>query len=284
MCVHDERGGFSCIVKRHTKAGGVLSMLLLNRNSKFLATAHTSGSIKLWDTASNFLEMRSISNAHSGPIHKLIMWRSLLVSGGSDRTLKFWSTDSWTCLASGVGHGKAIYDIATTSTSSCIAGVSLEDREGLDLGNQTDAEVASVLASVGADGKIFFWDPLSMIEHQLEKQNTVLMSAVCQVSIPRKDEKKPQIITGGTFAPGGAVLMLADRAAQVHVFSGFASLYLCEPDGTCTTDNNQETELHVEDEEKEKNLDRLLAEDDNKEEAEGKTTGMHTCTIATTRK
>ena len=36
MCVHDERGGFSCIVKRHTKAGGVLSMLLLNSSSKFL--------------------------------------------------------------------------------------------------------------------------------------------------------------------------------------------------------------------------------------------------------
>ena len=234
-------------------------MTLLHPLSKFLVTSHNSGDIKIWDTASNFLEMRAIPKAHAGPIYKISMWRRFLVSAGSDKTVKFWNPETWTCVANGIGgHGKAIYDIITTSCSRCVAGVSIEDRETLDLDKETGAEVASVLATVGADGKLLFWDPLSMIEHEREEKNTKPMHHVATVHIPRKEEIKPQILTSGCFSPDGAVLMLADRSAQVHIFSGFASIYLlCEPKGTATKAVEDESLL----------LDDETSADDGEEES-----------------
>ena len=93
-------------------------MTLLHPLSKFLVTSHNSGDIKIWDTASNFLEMRAIPKAHAGPIYKISMWRRFLVSAGSDKTVKFWNPETWTCVANGIGgHGKAIYDIWINNNS-----------------------------------------------------------------------------------------------------------------------------------------------------------------------
>ena len=220
-------------------------------------TSHATGTLKIWDTNSNFLEMRCLNKSHAGPIHKILMWRDLLVSAGNN-VLKLWDTNSWECVAVGKGHGKAVYDLCTTSRSTCLAGVAVEDREALDLENSTDAEIASILCSVGADGKILFWDPLSMIKHQKEKKNTMQMQCVRSVPIPRKNEIKPQIITAGVFSPDGAILVLADRSAEVHIFSGFASIYLCEPNGTIANREEQEEDLDA------------LLEDDTEDEKEEK--------------
>ena len=278
MCVHDEKGGFTLVLTRNTKAGGILSMELLHPKSKFLVTAHNSGCIKVWDCI-DFLEVRKIQvNKKELPIHRIKMWRHLLVSAGGDKQVQFWDTSTWTCVASGIGHSKSIYDICTTSVSTCLSGVPQEELQALKNAEgsttETDAEVASMLATVGADGQILFWDPLSMVKHQQQKRNTEAMMHVKSVKTPRKKDK-PQIITSGVFSPDGAVLVLADRAAHVHVFGGFASIYL--------NDTKEEKEKNVggnvavlgEEEEKDnKEATVVVEESEDRKEAKEETSGF----------
>lgn len=201
--MHDEKGGFTLVVSRSTKAGGILSMALLHEHSKFMCTAHNSGTIKVWDCV-DFLEMRKIL-AGTLPIHKIKMWRHLMVSVGADREVKFWNTETWCCVATGIGHGKTIYDICTTATSTCLNGVAQDALNDDEQMKPTDPEVASILATVGADGKwskkivwgqcsyayffllqgqLIFWDPMAMIEHQKQKRNSGPMKYVKAVQLP----------------------------------------------------------------------------------------------------
>ena len=261
MCVHDEKGGFTLVFKKNTKYGGILCMELIHEKSKFLATGHNSGIMIIWEVKNRdsieLLEMKKIEvNSKSLPVHQIKMWRHLMVSVGGSKEVKFWDTSNWKCVATGCGHTKSIYDICTTSASTCINGVPQEELEKIneegmviekfdggggnkvEMGNEGEnivvndeekkrnSTIASILATVGADGQIIFWDPISMINHQQEKRNTEPMMFVKNVKIPRKKDVKPQIITCGAFSPDSSVLVLADRSAQIHVFGGFASIYL----------------------------------------------------------
>ena len=113
-----------------------------------------------------------------------------------------------------------------------------------------------------------------MVKHQQQKRNTEAMMHVKSVKTPRKKDK-PQIITSGVFSPDGAVLVLADRAAHVHVFGGFASIYL--------NDTKEEKEKNVggnvavlgEEEEKDnKEATVVVEESEDRKEAKEETSGF----------
>ena len=91
--------------------------------------------------------------------------------------------------------------------------------------------MASLLASIGADGNLMFWDVYSMIAHQSNKRNTGVGSFLRRNIVPRRDPKVPQICHCAEFAPDGQVLFVGDRNATVHLFSGFSAVFLCKEAG-----------------------------------------------------
>ena len=234
LLVHDEASGFSCLVKRNTKAGGILDLVRLHRDSRFIVSAHTSGTLKVWDTESNFLQLRSISEAHDGAIHSMVVWRHFLVSAGADKQVKVWdvqgrvksSGEVWKCVAVGRGHSKGIYQLATTAPSLLSSSSDTSSQNAHRA--ESEAEVASLIASIGPDGNLIFWDISSMILHQSNKRNTGSGYFLRKNIVPRKDPQVPQICHCATFAPDGQVLLIGDRNSHVHVYSGFSSVFLCK--------------------------------------------------------
>jgi WD40 repeat protein len=174
------------------------------------ATGFEDSTIRVWDAATGRLLVRPLVG-HTGYVCRLAFTKKgRLISAGSDQTIRFWDTNSWTETHVLRGHTDEIHALAVSDS-------------------------AQLIASTGKDGNLMLWkedqkstaDGYSRLPESLRRDQVLPLDHSRVLLLP--PGRPPELVD---LKRDSAAMPLPEVGSSTHVLGWFGTNLLCHWDGT----------------------------------------------------
>lgn len=194
-----------------------------------LAGGTTSGSIKLWDTASSALLV--ILKRHSRAVTSLAFNKtgSILASTSDDKTIKLWNMKSYRMHANLEGHSKGVTSIAFSPDDAILASASND--KSIRLWEVASGTLLKIFGSHSkAVNKVMF-SPDGMIIASASQDNTVKLWNVANGTLRTTLDHHVGKITSIDFTPDGQILASGSTNSVIKLWDVTTGMLLCNLKG-----------------------------------------------------